>query len=74
LAARQQLPDAEIADGFLKVTPLTNAVPEEAEILMGDAYASVPHLKVTDLLMEVDQWTNFTDHFTHLKIMNWRSG
>jgi Tn3 transposase DDE domain len=67
LAARRQLPDAEIADGILKVTPLTNAVPEEAEILMRQAYARVPHLKVTDLLMEVDQWTNFTSHFTHLK-------
>jgi TnpA family transposase len=67
LAARRQLPDAEIADGILKVTPLTNAVPEEAEILMRQAYARVLHLKVTDLLMEVDQWTNFTSHFTHLK-------
>jgi hypothetical protein len=67
LAARQQLPDAEITDGILKLTPLTNAVPEEAEMLMRHAYASVPHLKVTDLLMEVDHWTSFTSHFTHLK-------
>jgi TnpA family transposase len=67
LAACQKLADAEISDGTLKVTPLANAVPEEAEILMRQAYARLPHLKVTDLLLEVDHWTNFTDHFTHLK-------
>ena len=67
LAASQQLPDAEISNGTLKVTPLANAVPEEAEMLMRQAYARLPHLKVTDLLLEVDHWTNFTNHFTHLK-------
>jgi TnpA family transposase len=27
----------------------------------------LPHLKITDLLLEVDRWTDFTRHFTHLK-------
>ena len=27
----------------------------------------IPHLKITDLLLEVDSWTGFTKHFTHLK-------
>ena len=45
LAARHQLPDAEIVDGILKVTPLANAVPEEAETLMRQAYALLPHVK-----------------------------
>ncbi|KGS39378.1 tn3 transposase DDE domain protein [Burkholderia pseudomallei MSHR5613] len=27
----------------------------------------MPRVKITDLLFEVDQWTNFTPHFTHLK-------
>ena len=26
-----------------------------------------PRVKTTELLLEVDQWTNFTEHFTHLK-------
>jgi hypothetical protein len=60
LAAGHQLPDAEITDGALKMTPLTNAVPEEAEALMRQAYALLPHVKVTDLLLEVDRWTRFT--------------
>ena len=67
LPARHQLPDAEIVDGILKVMPLANAVPEEAEALMRQAYALLPHVKVTDLLLEVDRWTRFTDDFTHLK-------
>ena len=44
-----------------------NAVPEEADALLRQAYALLPHVKVTDLLLEVDRWTKFTDDFTHLK-------
>jgi TnpA family transposase len=43
------------------------AVPEEADALMRQAYALLPHLKITDLLLEVDGWTGFTRHFTHMK-------
>jgi hypothetical protein len=31
------------------------------------AYASLPRVKITELLLEVDEWTGFTRHFTHLK-------
>jgi len=34
LAKRHELPDAHFVDGVLKVTPLTSAVPEEAEALI----------------------------------------
>jgi len=27
----------------------------------------MPHVKITELLLEVDEWTGFTRHFTHLK-------
>ena len=49
------------------MTPLANAVAEEAETLMRQTYALLPHVKVTDLLLEVDRWTGFIDDFTHLK-------
>jgi hypothetical protein len=65
LAARHELPDADFVDGVLKVTPLTSTVPEEAEALIRQACALLPHVKVTDLLLEVDRWTGFTDDFTH---------
>ena len=62
-----ELPDAIITESGLKITALTNAVPETAEALMQQAYALLPHVKITELLMEVDEWTGFTRHFTHIK-------
>ncbi len=67
MASKDQLPDAVITEAGLKITPLVNAVPEEAETLMRQAYSLLPHVKITDLLLEVDAWTGFTRHFTHLK-------
>jgi TnpA family transposase len=68
LAAADELPDAAItSSGGLKITPLDNAVPEEADGLMQQAYSLLPHLKITELLLDVDGWTGFTRHFTHLK-------
>jgi TnpA family transposase len=34
---------------------------------MQQAYGLLPHLKITELLLEVDDWTGFTRHFKHLK-------
>jgi TnpA family transposase len=70
LAKADELPDATITGTGLKITPLTNAVPDEADTLMQQAYNLLPHIKITELLMEVDEWTNFTRHFTHIKSGN----
>jgi hypothetical protein len=67
LAERQELPDAEIREGALKVTPLHSTIPAAAEALVAEAYSMLPQVRITDLLLEVDRWTNFTQHFTHLK-------
>ena len=68
LAAAGKLPDAAInTNGRLKITPLDNAVPDEAEALMQQVSSLLPHLKITELLLEVDSWTGFTQHFKHLK-------
>jgi len=63
-----ELPDAitTTATG-LKITPLDATVPEEAQTLIDQSAALLPHVKITKLLMAVDGWTGFTDHFTHLK-------
>jgi TnpA family transposase len=67
LALAEQLPDATITEHGLRVTPLDKAVPEEAERLIVQASGLLPHLKITELLLEVDEWTGFTRHFTHMK-------
>jgi TnpA family transposase len=67
LAAAGELPDAELTEHGLKVSPLVNAVPEAADKLDREVSARLPHVKITDLLLEVDRWTNFSRHFTHLK-------
>lgn len=70
LAATDELPDATIGNSGLRISPLANAVPEEADSLMKQAYELLPHVKITELLMEVDDWTRFTRHFTHVKSGN----
>jgi len=67
LAKADDLPDAIINESGLKITPLVNTVPDEAGTLMRQVYELLPHVKITELLMEVDEWTDFTRHFTHIK-------
>jgi hypothetical protein len=55
LAGQGELRDAEITGELLKVSPLKKSVPEEAERLEDEAYAIMPHLKITELLPEVDR-------------------
>jgi TnpA family transposase len=67
LARTGQLPDVELSGAGLKISPIENNVPKEADALKETLYGMLPHVKITDLLMEVDHWTGFTRHFTHLK-------
>ena len=68
MAAANELPDAIITTASgLKITPLDAAVPDAAQALIDQTAMLLPHLKITELLMEVDEWTGFTRHFTHLK-------
>ena len=67
LAEQGGLPDAAITNGVLRVAPLNNLVPEEATAAMRKVYALLPHIRITELLLEVDHWTGFSRHFTHLK-------
>src|SRR5262249_155750 len=65
LAAQNDLPDATITGAGFKITRLDTVVPAAADALMRQVYSLLPHLKITDLLLEVDSWTSFTRHFTH---------
>src|SRR5436305_3242354 len=52
--------------GHLHLPSLEKAVPEEVERLKKRVYVLLPHLPMADLLLEVDNWTGFLRHFTHL--------
>ena len=67
LALRNQLPDARFGESGLIVTPLDKAVPDETKAFSDKVYALLPRVKITELLLEVDTWTNFSGAFTHLK-------
>ena len=61
------IPGGSIDDGVLKIDRLTAAVPEEAEAMVLDLYARLPGIRITDLLLEVDDDIGFTEAFTHLR-------
>jgi TnpA family transposase len=67
MAAANNLPDAIITESGLKITPLDAAVPDTAQALIDQTAMILPHVKITELLLEVDEWTGFTRHFAHLK-------
>ncbi len=55
-----------IEDGTLCVERLDADIPEEASDLVLDLYRRLPEARITDILMEVDDATGFTEAFTHL--------
>jgi Tn3 transposase DDE domain len=66
-ARENTLPDVTLTDGHLRIAPLRKNTPESAEVFAENAYALMPHVKITELLAEVDQWTNLGDQFLHLR-------
>jgi len=61
------IPGGSIEDGNLKIDRLTAAVPEEADAMVLDLYNRLPEIRITDLLLEVDDEIDFTEAFTHLR-------
>jgi hypothetical protein len=48
------------------LSPLTRSGPEQAEKWAEKLYSLLPRISLTQLLEEVDSWTQFTKSFTHL--------
>ncbi|WP_407543129.1 Tn3 family transposase (plasmid) [Deinococcus radiomollis] len=67
LAAAGILPGGRFVKGKLRTRPLKNVIPAEVPALTRLLYARVPRIKITDLMLEVDGWVNFTDTFTNLR-------
>ena len=67
-AARHgRIPGATIENGALKIGRPATAVPGEADELVLDLYRRLPEARITDILLEVDVATGFTDAFAHLR-------
>lgn len=67
LSLANELPDAIITESGLRVTPLDSIVPPVAQVLQEQTSQLMPRVKITELLMDVDEWTGFSSHFVHLK-------
>lgn len=67
LANNEELEDAVINDDGLRITPLTNSVPEDINEFSQKVYSLLPKIKITNLLQEVDDLVDYTQHFVHLK-------
>ena len=50
LAQADELPEASVTDGGLKITPGNNQASNEAGLLTRQAYGLIPRIKITDLL------------------------
>lgn len=61
------IPGGSIENGILKIDRLTADVPVEAGELVLDLYRRLPDVRITDMLLDVERATGFTDAFTHLR-------
>src|SRR4051812_936633 len=65
LLARKDSP-IRIEDNALLLSPLAaDNRPASAEALEDLITARLPHVELSEVLLEVDAWTHFSDHFVH---------
>jgi len=55
------------SNGFSVKPHRSIPLPDGTKEFIKATYAQLPRVKITDLLVEVDRWTHFTDQFTHLR-------
>lgn len=65
LAQKDKLPGVRLSPGFLSISPNESTMPAGARAFNHSIYDMLPKVKITDLLMEVQQWIDFASDFTH---------
>lgn len=66
-AAENSIPDAELTDRGLSVSPVREEESDRITTLSRRLYTLVPRIRITSLLAEVHSWTRFLDCFTHYR-------
>ncbi|CAL4869750.1 Tn3 family transposase ISAzs29 (plasmid) [Asticcacaulis sp. MM231] len=62
-----ELVDVSLDKGNLKISPIERSTNPQTDAMVSRLYSLLPRIRITDLLAEVNEWTNFTDAFTHLR-------
>jgi len=62
-----RIPGGAIENGELRISRPATAMPDDVDELVLDLYRRLPEVRITDILLEVDAATGFTDAFTHLR-------
>ena len=66
---KEELPNSTTSydlNGKIHLRKLPSLVPEEAPEFVSMVFSKIPHVKLTNMLMEVAKWTGFSDELTHL--------
>jgi len=61
------LKDVRLKDGLIAITPIKRAEPPEAQPVRRLVADTLPRVKITDLVMEVDAWTGFANEFVDIR-------
>lgn len=62
-----ELVDVSMNKGTLKISPIERSTSPQTDALISRLYGMLPRIRITDLLVEVNEWTSFADAFTHLR-------